>query len=271
MVFCRLSPLQEDLYLSFLRSDEVSGVLDRRNQALRALTVMRKICNHPELLRRGAGAGGGSTARGSAGHGGSYGDAYRRWNPESVPGFRTMARRVSWRDSGKLLVLREILRLWRRNGHRTLLFCQGTQMIDLLEDFIADGMLDESHGGNADRDRRPRNSAGAASARASTDTEDATAAAGEDNHGIGMTSVSNRRSRAAPLRYLRLDGSTGIRHRQALVDQFNEDEGISLFLLTTRVGGVGLNLQGADRVVLFDPDWNPSTDAQARERAWRLG
>lgn len=74
-----------------------------------------------------------------------------------------------------------------------------------------------------------------------------------------------------PVRYLRLDGSTGVRHRQALVDQFNADESISLFLLTTRVGGVGLNLQGADRVVLFDPDWNPSTDAQARERAWRLG
>ena len=44
-----------------------------------------------------------------------------------------------------------------------------------------------------------------------------------------------------------------------------------MFLLTTRVGGLGINLTGADRVVIFDPDWNPSTDMQARERAWRIG
>ena len=44
-----------------------------------------------------------------------------------------------------------------------------------------------------------------------------------------------------------------------------------MFLLTTKVGGLGVNLTGADRVVIFDPDWNPSTDVQARERAWRIG
>lgn len=44
-----------------------------------------------------------------------------------------------------------------------------------------------------------------------------------------------------------------------------------MFLLTTRVGGLGLNLTAANRVVIYDPDWNPSTDAQARERAWRIG
>jgi len=42
-------------------------------------------------------------------------------------------------------------------------------------------------------------------------------------------------------------------------------------LLTTKVGGLGVNLTGANRVVIYDPDWNPATDSQARERAWRIG
>lgn len=42
-------------------------------------------------------------------------------------------------------------------------------------------------------------------------------------------------------------------------------------MLTTRVGGLGVNLTGADRVIIYDPDWNPATDTQARERAWRIG
>lgn len=42
-------------------------------------------------------------------------------------------------------------------------------------------------------------------------------------------------------------------------------------MLTTRVGGLGVNLTGADRVIIYDPDWNPAVDTQARERAWRIG
>jgi DNA excision repair protein ERCC-6 len=91
--------------------------------------------------------------------------------------------------------------------------------------------------------------------------------------------------RAAGLACLRMDGGTPIRARSRLVDAFNADAlpppgdpgaashraAWPVFLLTTRVGGLGVNLTGADRVLLFDADWNPSTDAQARERAWRLG
>ncbi|KAJ3401651.1 hypothetical protein HDV05_000325, partial [Chytridiales sp. JEL 0842] len=71
--------------------------------------------------------------------------------------------------------------------------------------------------------------------------------------------------------YRRMDGNTPIRNRIAMVDEFNKKDTIKVFLLTTKVGGLGINLTGANRVVIFDPDWNPSTDVQARERAWRLG
>ncbi|CAF0958851.1 unnamed protein product [Didymodactylos carnosus] len=65
--------------------------------------------------------------------------------------------------------------------------------------------------------------------------------------------------------YLRMDGTTTIASRQGLVTKFNTDPSLFIFLLTTRVGGLGINLTGANRVVIFDPDWNPSTDMQARQ------
>ncbi|KFZ62302.1 DNA excision repair protein ERCC-6 [Podiceps cristatus] len=77
--------------------------------------------------------------------------------------------------------------------------------------------------------------------------------------------------RARNYSYLRMDGTTTIASRQPLVTRYNEDKSIFIFLLTTRVGGIGVNLTGADRVIIYDPDWNPSTDTQARERAWRIG
>uniref|UniRef100_A0A674CNI5 DNA excision repair protein ERCC-6 n=1 Tax=Salmo trutta TaxID=8032 RepID=A0A674CNI5_SALTR len=71
--------------------------------------------------------------------------------------------------------------------------------------------------------------------------------------------------------YVKMDGTTTIASRQPLIARYNEDKSIFVFLLTTRVGGLGVNLTGANRVIIYDPDWNPSTDTQARERAWRIG
>ena len=71
--------------------------------------------------------------------------------------------------------------------------------------------------------------------------------------------------------YVKMDGTTAIGSRQSLINRFNSTSDLFVFLLTTRVGGLGVNLTGANRVVIFDPDWNPSTDTQARERAWRIG
>ncbi|KAH7517973.1 hypothetical protein FEM48_Zijuj09G0121200 [Ziziphus jujuba var. spinosa] len=72
--------------------------------------------------------------------------------------------------------------------------------------------------------------------------------------------------------YLRLDGTTSISKRQKLVNRFNDpskDEFV--FLLSSKAGGCGLNLIGGNRLVLFDPDWNPANDKQAAARVWRDG
>ncbi|XP_042420357.1 chromatin structure-remodeling complex protein SYD-like isoform X1 [Zingiber officinale] len=73
-------------------------------------------------------------------------------------------------------------------------------------------------------------------------------------------------------RYLRLDGHTSGLDRGALVDEFNRsDSQAFIFLLSIRAGGVGVNLQAADTVILFDTDWNPQVDLQAQARAHRIG
>ncbi|XP_021652937.1 protein CHROMATIN REMODELING 25 [Hevea brasiliensis] len=72
--------------------------------------------------------------------------------------------------------------------------------------------------------------------------------------------------------HLRLDGTTSIGKRQKLVNRFNDaskDEFV--FLLSSKAGGCGLNLIGGNRLVLFDPDWNPANDKQAAARVWRDG
>jgi len=72
--------------------------------------------------------------------------------------------------------------------------------------------------------------------------------------------------------YARLDGDTAVEERQLLVDKFNaKDSPLDTFLLSTRAGGQGLNLTGADTVILHDCDFNPQIDRQAEDRCHRLG
>jgi len=72
-------------------------------------------------------------------------------------------------------------------------------------------------------------------------------------------------------RYLRLDGSTHVEERMIRMERFNNDKRIFVFILSTRSGGVGVNLTGADTVVFYDSDWNPTMDAQAQDRCHRIG
>lgn len=90
-----------------------------------------------------------------------------------------------------------------------------------------------------------------------------------------MTSVMNIFEdflRLKDMRYLRLDGATKAEDRQDMLKAFNKPESdYFCFLLSTRAGGLGLNLQSADTVIIFDTDWNPHQDLQAQDRAHRIG
>jgi DNA excision repair protein ERCC-6 len=183
VLFCKLTKPQREAYEVFLNSDEMTSILNRTRQALYGIDILRKICNHPDLLD--------PRLRDKPG--------YRWGNPNK---------------SGKMQVVKALLEMWKNTGNKALLFSQGVQMLNVIEEFV------KSLGG---------------------------------------------------FKYLRMDGSTNIKDRQSMVDRFNNDPDLHVFLLTTKVGGLGVNLTGANRVIIFDPDWNPSTDVQARERAWRLG
>lgn len=71
--------------------------------------------------------------------------------------------------------------------------------------------------------------------------------------------------------YLRLDGSSRISDRRDMVAQWQTDSRWFVFLLSTRAGGLGINLTAADTVIFYDSDWNPTVDQQAMDRAHRLG
>ncbi|KAF8427830.1 hypothetical protein EV426DRAFT_588482 [Tirmania nivea] len=184
VLFCKLTKVQRDLYEEFLKSNELKSIMDGKRQVLYGIDILRKICNHPDLVDRDK--------------------LIHKEDYQYGKGTK----------SGKMQVVKALLELWKSEGHRTLLFSQTRQMLDILELHV---------------------------------------------------------KKIGGYRYLRMDGTTIISHRQQLVDEFNNTHEVDLFLLTTKVGGLGVNLTGADRVIIFDPDWNPSTDVQARERAWRLG
>lgn len=189
VLFCRLTDEQRDCYRGYLDSKEIKGILEGRMKIFVGLNLLRKICNHPDLFT-----------------GGPKGfDEDEPIQEEDKFGF--------YKKSGKMVVIHALLKLWKKQGHRVLLFTQSRQMMAILEAYV----IDQGYS------------------------------------------------------YLKMDGTTAIGSRQTLIDKFNGNQDKFIFILTTRVGGLGINLTGATRVVIFDPDWNPSTDTQARERAWRIG
>ncbi|KAI9660176.1 MAG: hypothetical protein M1829_006512 [Trizodia sp. TS-e1964] len=118
-----------------------------------------------------------------------------------------------WMDSGKVTKLCALLKDFKANGDRVLVFSQFTMVLDILESVME----------------------------------------------------------TADMKYFRLDGTTKIESRQEMIDQFYEDEEITVFLLSTGAGGSGINLAAANKVVIFDLSFNPQDDVQAENRAHRVG
>lgn len=207
VLFCRLSNRQRALYEAFIRSDAVIGILRGSPQLLGAITVLRKICNHPDLVCGPDQLSFDSFVR----KGFVVDDTLDDSSSEEDQDIGTKESMIE--RCGKLQVLAKILPLWREQGHRVLIFSQWTKVLTIIQRF----------------------------------------------------------TQLQGWKFARLDGNTNVASRQRLVDEFNTDESYFGMLMTTRTGGVGLNLTGADRIILYDPDWNPQTDSQARERAWRFG
>ncbi|MCB0338738.1 MAG: DEAD/DEAH box helicase, partial [Bdellovibrionales bacterium] len=86
---------------------------------------------------------------------------------------------------------------------------------------------------------------------------------------LEMLSITRRWLDKEQIPYLYLDGST--KNRQDLVDQFNNDPKLRVFAMSLKAGGTGLNLTGADTVIIYDPWWNPAVEDQAADRAHRIG
>ena len=201
VVFCRLSSFQTDLYNHFLQSSEIGSLLrGKGSQPLKAIGMLKKLCNHPDLL---------DLVTDLPGCEGMLPAGY-------VPrDLRGRDRGVNPRYSGKMQVLdRMLARIRNDTNDKIVLISNYTQTLDVF-----------------DRLCRAR------------------------NYGV-----------------LRLDGTMNVNKRQKLVDRFNNPEGDEfIFLLSSKAGGCGLNLIGANRLVLFDPDWNPAADQQALARVWRDG
>ena len=86
-----------------------------------------------------------------------------------------------------------------------------------------------------------------------------------------MFEIIEKNLKDLKINYLKLTGSTKVDERIKMVDEFNENQDIKVFLISLKAGGTGLNLTGADMVIHYDPWWNLSTENQATDRAYRIG
>ncbi|CAG98092.1 chromatin-remodeling ATPase ISW1 [Kluyveromyces lactis] len=188
-VYVGMSSMQKKWYKQILEKDidAVNGSNGQKESKTRLLNIvmqLRKCCNHPYLFD----------------------------GAEPGPPYTTDEHLVY--NSAKLKVLDKLLKKFKEQGSRVLIFSQMSRVLDILEDYCY----------------------------------------------------------FREYEYCRIDGSTAHEDRINAIDDYNApDSKKFIFLLTTRAGGLGINLTTADIVVLYDSDWNPQADLQAMDRAHRIG
>lgn len=188
-LYVGMSEMQLTWYKRLLEKDidAVNGAGGKKEGKTRLLNIcmqLRKCCNHPYLFD----------------------------GAEPGPPYVTDEKLVQ--DAGKMVLLDKLLKKYRAQGSRVLIFSQMSRVLDILEDYCY----------------------------------------------------------LRQYEYCRIDGQTSHEDRISAIDDYNKPDSTKfVFLLTTRAGGLGINLTTADVVVLFDSDWNPQADLQAMDRAHRIG
>jgi superfamily II DNA/RNA helicase len=223
VVWLKLSPQQRNVYHAFLTSPSVHAVLNRGGSALSALSVLKKICDHPQLMSE---------------------KAMRELSSEPKSHEGSFERSASSAESGELTkgcALQCIEKEARRvlsHPFADVRSCKTEFAIGITKRFIEDGhrllMFSQSK---------------------------------------EFLDVTERALQSHQIRYSRIDGDVPTDERQRRVDHFKSATlaEVPVFLLTSHVGGLGLNLYEASRVLILDPAWNPSTDNQAVDRIYRIG
>ncbi|KAF7683479.1 DNA repair and recombination protein RAD26 [Astathelohania contejeani] len=180
VVFCPLTEIQVKMYEQCIDSDCIFDILQGKRNIFQGIDLLRKICNHPYLTTRNS-------------------------------SYLTEEKIVN--SCGKMLVLKKLLKKWKKEGKKAIIFTQTINILNIIEKFL------------------------------------------------------NYQS----YKYERIDGSVTLKQRTTAMLNFNTNPEIFIFLATTKTGGLGVNLVGGNRVIIYDPDWNPTTDNQAKERVWRYG
>lgn len=198
VVFCEPTDLQKTLYTKGVNywTDRMEELGNREMpRHLSVIAALKKICNHPILLKNHSSEDEGLESLGMI----LENEGRDRFFIE---------------DSSKMVVVDSILKNLRNSNERLILVSNFTQTLDLFAELCS------SHG----------------------------------------------------CKFLRFDGSTPTTQRNDIVSQFNNpNTAFKVLLLSSKAGGVGLNLIGASRLILYDSDWNPATDLQAMARIWREG
>uniref|UniRef100_A0A7S4AAS6 Uncharacterized protein n=1 Tax=Pseudo-nitzschia australis TaxID=44445 RepID=A0A7S4AAS6_9STRA len=257
---CPMSSIQEDMYHQFC-SDQtgkqsisaLNKMIDTKDQsvadspsafntnAFKSLLYLRLLCTHPWLVRK----------------------KRELANPQMQENIYNLE------ASGKLVALKELLRdaglpfreLTAADNDTSLIYCdkdeEQTSDIDDHDKVLAPDCHDSSE--NKLRQYQ------------SDRQESRCLIFGQFMHSLDIVEELLIKRHMPSVKYLRLDGKVPVSQRMTVVDKFNQDESFKLLLLTTKIGGLGLNLTGADTVIFLEHDWNPHSDLQAMDRAHRIG